>query len=184
MSKYKNVVQGLIVEDFGSLRLGNGIAEKDIMKNRKKYFKEFGIDYWDVVFQEQVHEDRITLICNIPKARNRFLAFELIRNNDGLICSEQNVFLACFSADCVPVSFYDPVKKICGIAHSGWRGTLKNIAGKMIDEFVGLGSDVSDIIVYVGPAIGSCCYEVSEKKDDRVECFERLSKYFVQKRGV
>ena len=53
----------------------------------------------------------------------------------------------------------------------------------MIKEFVNLVSDVKNIIVYIGPAIGDCCYEVSRTKDNRVEGFEKLSKNFVRKEG-
>jgi len=47
--------------------------------------------------------------------------------------------------------------------HAGWKGTLANIAGSavqaMADEF---GSVSSDILVFLGPAAGACCYAVGE----------------------
>lgn len=60
--------------------------------------------------------------------------------------------------DCVPLFFFDKKRKIIGLAHAGWRGTLSDIGGKMINlmkrEF---GSELSDIIVGVdllsGPAV-------------------------------
>lgn len=66
-------------------------------------------------------------------------------------------------ADCVPVYFYDPVKKVVGMAHSGWRGTVKEIAGKMVERMVSdYGCDVRDIVAGIGPSIGMCCFEVDE----------------------
>jgi hypothetical protein len=64
-------------------------------------------------------------------------------------------------ADCVPVLFFDPVQKVIGIAHAGWKGTLKKIAAKtvgfLIDRY---NSNPATILVGIGPAIGACCYEV------------------------
>ncbi len=38
-----------------------------------------------------------------------------------------------FYADCVPVYFYGPVKKVVAMNHSGWKGTVKNISSHMIE---------------------------------------------------
>ena len=68
-----------------------------------------------------------------------------------------------FYADCVPLFFYDPVNKVVGLAHSGWKGTVGNIANAMVDKFVELyGSNPSDIVAAIGPSICVDCYEVSQ----------------------
>lgn len=80
---------------------------------------------------------------------------------DGLITSKRGIVLATYHADCVPIYFYDRVKKVIGMAHSGWKGTLNNISKVMIDSFqLNFESNLNDIIVAIGPSIGSCCYEI------------------------
>lgn len=80
---------------------------------------------------------------------------------DGLITNKKGVVLATYHADCVPIYFYDKVKKVIGIAHSGWKGTLNNISKEMIDVFQkDFDSNLDDIVVAIGPSIGSCCYEI------------------------
>ena len=69
-----------------------------------------------------------------------------------------------FYADCVPLYFVDPVKRVIGLSHSGWRGTVGKIgkvtAGEtMCREFQ---SRPEDILAAVGPSICQECYEVSE----------------------
>ncbi len=177
LSKYKNLVQSLSIGDFGRLRFGEDKSEshiKQIIKNREEYFKNFGVDLKNVVMQNQVHGTNISLVSKNDCGKGVFGPKTYVKDSDGLITKDRNVFLVCFTADCLPVSFYDHKLKICGIAHSGWKGTLNNIVGKMINEFEKLGSNAKDIIVYIGPAIGKCCYEVSKAKDNRIARFEKF----------
>lgn len=80
---------------------------------------------------------------------------------DGIVTDMKNVPLMCYSADCVPLLLYDPVREMIGAVHSGWRGT----AGKIAKNAVGLmeehGCEAKNITALIGPAIGMCCYEVS-----------------------
>jgi len=85
------------------------------------------------------------------------------RKADALITRSSGVALAMSSADCVPLLFYDPVERVAGLAHAGWRGTARGIAAitihAMREQF---GCSPTNIRVGIGPSIGPCCYEVSE----------------------
>lgn len=86
-----------------------------------------------------------------------------IPDTDGLITALSNTLLALFFADCVPLFFFEPKSKAIGIAHAGWRGTVANIATKMVrkfQDFYGVKGDT--IRVAIGPAIGACCYQVDD----------------------
>ena len=64
---------------------------------------------------------------------------------------------------CVGIAIYDPVKKVIGLVHAGWRGTVKEIAKKSVLLFKeSFASRPQDIIACLGPSIGSCCYEVQD----------------------
>lgn len=105
----------------------------------------------------QVHGTDIEII----KDQNPFDISK--KPKDGLVTNKENIVLATYHADCVPIYFYDKVKKVIGIAHSGWKGTLNNISKTMIDVFKKhFNSDLDDIIFAIGPAIGPCCYEIGE----------------------
>jgi copper oxidase (laccase) domain-containing protein len=47
-----------------------------------------------------------------------------------------------------------------GIAHAGWRGSAANAAGAAAEEMSRLGTPASALRAWLGPSIGSCCYEI------------------------
>jgi len=92
---------------------------------------------------------------------------------DGLITQDPDIILTLNVADCVPIYLYDPSKKIIGLVHSGWRGTVENIVLNAIQLIEKNGAETSDIRCFLGPAIGICCYEVdgevAKKFDDKAK---------------
>ncbi len=84
-----------------------------------------------------------------------------LRDCDALVTDEPGVLLLLKFADCVPVTLWDPVRKVVGLAHAGWRGTIIGIAGATVEFMVErYGSRPSDILAGIGPSIGPCCYQV------------------------
>ena len=79
---------------------------------------------------------------------------------DGLVTTNSNILLTLKVADCVPVFLYEPLKRIIGLVHSGWRGTVENIVSNAINLMQKNGAESRNISCFLGPAIGKCCYEV------------------------
>ncbi|NLK43083.1 MAG: peptidoglycan editing factor PgeF [Tissierellia bacterium] len=106
---------------------------------------------------KQVHGKEIIIIGNQD---NKTIGQE---EADGFITKVKGIALCTYHADCVPIYFYDKGEDVIGIAHAGWKGTLNNIAGVIIDNMVKeYGSNLSNIVVAIGPSIGACCYEIGE----------------------
>ena len=67
-------------------------------------------------------------------------------------------------ADCVPILLFDPIQNAIGVVHAGWRGTanaiVKRALYKMKEEFR---TDIKNVLAFIGPSAGVCCYEVSEE---------------------
>ncbi|XP_060944464.1 purine nucleoside phosphorylase LACC1 [Limanda limanda] len=84
---------------------------------------------------------------------------------DGMVTNQTGVVLAAPGADCMPILFADPVSKVIGAAHAGWKGTLMGVAmatvTAMVKEF---GCQVSDIVVAVGPSVGGCCFTLERQQ--------------------
>jgi len=72
------------------------------------------------------------------------------------------------TADCLPVLLVDPGRRLAAAAHAGWRGTAAGVAARAAAALVARGSRAGDLVAALGPAIGACCYEVS---DDVREAF-------------
>ena len=67
-------------------------------------------------------------------------------------------------ADCVPLLFADPVKRVVGTSHSGWKGTVAGMAAVTVERMVSdYGCRREDIRAAVGPSIGPCCFEAGEE---------------------
>ncbi|XP_043850541.1 LOW QUALITY PROTEIN: purine nucleoside phosphorylase LACC1 [Dromiciops gliroides] len=78
---------------------------------------------------------------------------------DGLTTNQRGVTIAALGADCMPLVFADPVKKACGVAHSGWRGTLLGSCYATVNALVAeYGCRLEDILVVMGPSVGPCCF--------------------------
>ncbi len=79
---------------------------------------------------------------------------------DGMVCDRVGPVLGAFAADCIPMLLADPVARVCGAVHSGWRGTVGRIAARVVEAMAALGSQPRDVRVALGPSIGACCFEV------------------------
>ena len=106
---------------------------------------------------KQVHDDTILYTDGSEK-------MEASQEADGLITDARGVALGIQTADCIPVFFWDPMQRIAGLAHAGWRGVKAGIILRMIQTFQeNFDSRASTLQVAFGPAIRSCCYEVGDE---------------------
>lgn len=84
---------------------------------------------------------------------------------DGLLTNEDKVTVAAPGADCITTIFADPVQRVCGAAHAGWKGTISGITTEMVrlmEEKFNCKAD--NILVVMGPSIGKCCFEFGEEE--------------------
>ena len=82
---------------------------------------------------------------------------------DGMVTDLPDVALTSTHGDCIPLYAFDPEKRVIGLAHAGWRGTVDGIAASLALTMIkAYGCDPLDIHTVVGPGIGRCCFEVSE----------------------
>jgi YfiH family protein len=90
-------------------------------------------------------------------------------DGDVLVSDDPEVAIAVRAADCVPLLMADRERGVVAAVHAGWRGTAAGAAVAAL-EALGLefGTRAADVVVAVGPSIGSCCYEVGS---DLVDAF-------------
>ncbi|KAG5283699.1 hypothetical protein AALO_G00044990 [Alosa alosa] len=83
---------------------------------------------------------------------------------DGIVTNQVNVVIAAPGADCMPLLFTDPVEKVIGVAHAGWKGTLMGIAKATVNAMVSrFGSKTENILAVIGPSVGSCCFKLDQE---------------------
>ena len=98
---------------------------------------------------------------------------------DALVTQSEDVALGILTADCVPVLLFDPIKKIIGAAHAGWKGAKDGVIENTIEKMISLGSRREDIMSAIGPCVHVESYEVG---DDFLSNFS--SEYFSKINGT
>lgn len=165
---------GVSENSFSSLNMKYLPGESDccVQENRYRFLSLFDIPLESVVACEQVHASRVVCVTKEDCGKGAMTGDTAIPNCDGLCTNVSNVPLVMFFADCTPLLFYDPVVKAVGIAHGGWRGTVRNIASVMVESFKNhFGSRAEDIRVGIGPTIGFDDFEVGR---DVLDAFSNL----------
>ena len=155
---------GVSKEHLASLNLSFSVedAKENVLENFRRIGERFGKTPEDFVLSKQSHETKVLKVGTKDRGKGitKDRDYEGI---DALITDEKGIILSCFSADCVPILFYDPVHKAVGACHSGWRGTkgkiLQNVVEEMRQHF---SSNPAEILVAIGPSICKEQYVVSE----------------------
>ncbi|MBE3561468.1 MAG: peptidoglycan editing factor PgeF [Ktedonobacteraceae bacterium] len=149
---------------------GDSIA--NVVRNRQLALQALDLPLHPCVTLWQVHGAAVEIFDNSETWRTDW-AYEsyyyqswmpeTIRKADALITQQRGITLALSFADCTPVLLYDPVKRVAALAHSGWRGTARGIVAATVAAMVRrFDCRPEQIHAGIGPAIGACCYEVSE----------------------
>ncbi|WP_261132704.1 peptidoglycan editing factor PgeF [Bacillus sp. Marseille-Q3570] len=163
---------GVSQEPFQSLNLGLHVkdVDEDVIDNRMRLAEAIDtqLDQW--VFADQVHGSEISKVKQTDKGKGSKSLESGIIGMDGLYTRERDLVLALAYADCVPIFFLSEESDIVGIAHAGWKGSVKGIAARMVDTWVTMEEVAVDSIhVFVGPSIQECCYEVDERVITQVD---------------
>ena len=79
---------------------------------------------------------------------------------DAMVTNQPHVVLAASTADCSTVLWVDPIARVIGSSHAGWRGALGGVLESTLDKMMRLGAKPERILVAVGPCIHQDFYEV------------------------
>lgn len=143
-----------------SVKCGDEVWQ--VKENFRRMAEAVGVSPDSLVLTDQVHGDAVLSVTKEQRYDEN--GRTTLHGVDAIITNQQDVTLVCFTADCVPVFFYDPVKKAIGLAHAGWRGTVQQIGKKTLEQMrISYGCDPADVCVVIGPSICASCYEVSEE---------------------
>jgi YfiH family protein len=157
---------GVSPSPWDSLNVGLTVGDesKRVIENRERIFKTFELDNRRIFDVWQVHSDKV--ICVNSTSYNH----SKIEKADAMVTNSKGLGLFMRFADCVPIFLFDPVKKVIGITHAGWKGTVAGIAQKTVKNMeCGYGSKPGDIIAAIGPSICTEHYEVGPEVVKEVE---------------
>lgn len=158
---------GVSQPPYDSLNLGFHVDDKPetVLANRQ-HLKILANLPAEPLWLEQVHGTRV-IDSNEWRANCEA---------DAIYSAQPSHVCAIMTADCLPVLFCNRQGTQVAAAHAGWRGLLGGILYHTIKQFHG---EPSDILVWLGPAIGPKQFEVGKEVFDAfTECYPEADAAF------
>jgi len=158
------VIQGIFTRHGGvsahpweSLNVGGGSGDTrgHIIENRRRMFKSIGRKVESLFDVWQVHSTKV--VCSdSPRSIN-----QPQEKADAILTGNEQVTLFMRFGDCVPIFIHDPIRRVVGIIHAGWQGTIDKIADKAVQTMkANYHSSPEDLLVGIGPSICPHHYEI------------------------
>lgn len=141
---------GVSHHPYDALNLGNhvGDAINDVLKNRQLVVDQLQLPC-EPFWLQQVHGVHVSDLDQQPNVKA-----------DASLTRQIGTVSVVMTADCLPVLFCDSAGTVVAAAHAGWRGLH---AGVLEATIKAMGVDPSEIIAWMGPAIGANAFEVGEE---------------------
>ncbi len=159
-TRYGGVSDGI----YSSMNLSfsQGDDERLVMKNHSIMAAAIGVELKNMVYSHQTHTTNVMRVTG-EHAGMGFVRERSFHDVDGFVTDVPGLMLVTAYADCVPLYFADMRLHVIGLAHSGWRGTVNNMAQAVVDKLEKeFGSRPCDISAFIGPSICASCYEVGD----------------------
>ena len=96
-----------------------------------------------------LNQTHSTSVLSLPAAAG-------VYDCDGSFTQSKNWPCVVMSADCLPILLCNTAGTQVAAVHAGWQGLANGIVSKMLAQF----SDPSQVLVWLGPAIGPAAFEV------------------------
>lgn len=162
--------------NLGTL-VGGESGRADALKNRENLCRSLSIQNAKIAVAGQVHSANVQVL-------NSRSELPVLKDVDGLVTAESELTMMLHFADCVPVIVYDRNKNAAGIFHAGWRGTAQSIVVRGLESMQKeYGSNPSDMVAAIGPAIGPCCYPVGADAADKLGATINIPESLIEHRS-
>lgn len=152
---------GVSPAPWDSLNLDDRRGDKleNVQENFRRVAKALNVDVQKLVLSRQVHRDDVRIVTADDAGKGLWREQDY-DSADALVTDVAGLSLVVFSADCNVMLLHDPVRRVIGAAHGGWRGTAMGIAAKTVRTMAEVyGCQPENIRAAIGPAIGQCCFE-------------------------
>ena len=132
--------------------------------SRKKAYQKIALDGSWLVCPSQVHGVSIGVVSRKDRGKGAYVRSAALKNKDALMTNEPGLAIAILTADCLPLFMVDTRKKAICLVHAGWKGLHKKIITQAIQQMRKVfQTDVSDLVIALGPTLRPCCYEVGKE---------------------
>ena len=133
-------------------RRGDDLA--NVQENFRRLCTALDTDVQRAVLSRQVHRSDVRRVTAVDCGKGLWQPQDY-DSADALVTDVPGIPLIVFSADCNVLLLHDPVRRVIGAAHAGWRGTAAGIAAETVRVMAeDYGCDPADLRAAIGPAIG------------------------------
>jgi YfiH family protein len=139
-------LHGFTTREWGNLGYGKNPGDPDVSANRLWLFDTLNVRDRIHIQPKQVHSATVI-------DANQFVPGQ---EGDASFTDTSQHLLSVLTADCIPILFYHP-DGLVAATHAGWRGLLNEIIPATLKVLP------KNPVAVLGPAIGTCCYEVNEE---------------------
>jgi YfiH family protein len=109
------------------------------------------------IFPKQVHGIDV---CEIKSSSDMSMAKR--READILFSREPGICIGIVTADCLPILVAAADGSVVAAIHAGWRGLAAGVIETGLQAIRNRSEAATVLVAAVGPAAGSCCYEVDQ----------------------
>lgn len=161
-------VGGVSLAPFDSLNMGSKTGDilDNVAENRSRLIQDQQIPsepYW----LNQTHSTTVLDISQIPlQTPIGIVNNKRMLDADASYTRQAKQVSVVLTADCMPVLFCSVKGDEVASAHAGWRGLCHGILEKTVKKFI---CPVSDILVWLGPAISAKKFEVGAEVKKQFE---------------
>ena len=159
-------ISGLAHTAAMNVAFGRGDAPEVVIRNTEILLDAVGITPENVISVPQIHSADVLIVeknsLELAGLRGSGVYHPTELQLDGYVINSPALAPMVKVADCMPILMCDPDVRIVAAVHSGWKGTANSIAVRAVEAMEKLGALRGDIVVAIGPAIRTCCYEVGE----------------------
>ncbi|AMB98439.1 hypothetical protein AWM74_04895 [Aerococcus urinaeequi] len=197
----ENITAGTSLKDpnqalDGNLALHTGEDATLVNANRQALAEALQVGADQFVFANQTHSKKAYQVKADDQGRGTKTTDDAIDDVDALFTYEPNIVIGVFTADCVPVLFYDEDTGLIGAIHSGWKGTVQDVVSATFAKIKRKHPDIymGNMKAILGPSIAQESFEVDQDvadqfkalsyADDYIRWDDRRQKYLVDNQAT
>jgi hypothetical protein len=161
---------GMSQPPYASLNLGFHVGDvgERVRLNRISILRAVDRHLLEPVVGEQVHGIVVRTVGELHAGTRWQQNEKALENTDALVTGTRRLPLVIMVADCLPIALVDSGRGVAAAVHAGWRGLADGILFSALETMKKTwGTFPADVVAWVGPAIGACCYEVGPEVAER-----------------
>ncbi len=148
----KNIICETSTVTWGNMSFRAG-SNQEVVRNRAAFLSQFGIAYQEHIAMSCDHGEIITLVDEANESIGATNPQNILQS-EVLVTQKKHLALFLLTADCQPMSFYDPVTQTIALAHISRKTIVQKLIQKTVDFLQSeLDVEPSNLLIHIGPHI-------------------------------